>query len=561
MSLVQSELAPAEVKVASRSNELVPLAIMAAAALMFVLPGILYGFPTGHDTFLHATAWFDTLTHWSEGDFFPAWASRFAFGWGLPVHVFYPPLSFAFGALCLLLVGPYFAPILFCWTVLTFAGYAAYRFCKLLRLDETSAIVAGVTYLLSPYFGLNLYERNAFPEVMAAAIFPVVLHAYIRMQRDRTSPLYLALALAVMLLTNIPATAITVAVLALLTIVDSICKRNFAHLGRAVLAGSIALLLSAFYLVPVIAQKNMIHLRLVATGGQDPVNNFELLAGRSLFIHDFFSYLALISTILTLLLIAAIATTWKSNSTSSYTSFAAVAAFSIFMMLPITRTIYAHLPGMKYINFPWRFLFVVSFLIALFVAQALHQGDRRRWLVLATLCGFAISWYAMWPPTWLHNEDATWGKYSAARTAALPGVQEMMPITARFSEEGDYGPPQVVAIDSGAPCRTLQLERWHSEHRIIHFDCGDTTLVLKTFFYPGWKILANGRPAPVAFNEQGAFLVQVQGAGTLDMQFIWTKDRKLGAMVSLLTLLICLAFLVLENHRDNISPQTKRAEP
>src|SRR5690242_14668696 len=103
MSLAPSAAEVAAPEAKTRPAALIPLAVMAAAALLFVLPGIIYGFPTGHDTFLHATAWFDTLTHWSEGDFFPAWGARFAFGWGLPVHIFYPPLSFAFGSLCLLL--------------------------------------------------------------------------------------------------------------------------------------------------------------------------------------------------------------------------------------------------------------------------------------------------------------------------------------------------------------------------------------------------------------------------------------------------------------------------
>src|SRR3569832_817604 len=100
MYLVQKATGVAESKVGARPAALIPLATMAAAALLFVLPGVIYGFPTGHDTFLHATAWFDTLTHWSEGNFFPAWGARFAFGWGLFVLFFFFLLSFVFGSLC-----------------------------------------------------------------------------------------------------------------------------------------------------------------------------------------------------------------------------------------------------------------------------------------------------------------------------------------------------------------------------------------------------------------------------------------------------------------------------
>jgi hypothetical protein len=526
-----------------------------ATAFVVVLPAILYGYPTGHDSFLHATAWFDTLTHWKEGNFFPAWSSRFAFGWGQPIAIFYPPLSFNFGALCLLLFGPYFAPIVFVWTVLSAAGYSAYRFAKLL-ISEKYAVVAGVTYILSPYLGLNVYERNAFGELMAASIFPLVLCAYVRVQRDRKSPLFMAFALCLMLLTNIPAMAITAGIVTILTIVDAWQSRSLSPALRSAIAGVVALSLSAFYLLPVIAQKDIVKLRLVATGGQAPVNNFELLTKQPLFKHDFFSYLALISAIITLLLIVIIVATWKSNSLPMRRPLYAVAAFSLLLMLPFTASLYS-LPGMKYINFPWRFLFVVSFLIGLFLAYALSQSKNSWWIAALTACAFAGAWFAMWPPTFLHDPYATWGKYSDMRTAALPGVQELMPISAHYDEDGNYGPAQPVSVESGAPCRTLQAITWQSEHRIVRFDCPpDSTLVIKTFFYPGWRILANGHPAPVAFNEKGAFLVKVQGVGTLEMNFAVTQDRIAGKILSLITLLLCALYVFVQRRRSPTSPAT-----
>ncbi len=555
MSLDQIGPGAAPAKLDSRPTTVSPLLVMAATALVVVLAAILYGYPTGHDSFLHATLWFDTLAHWHEGNFFPAWNSRFAFGWGQPVAIFYPPLSSDFGALCLLLFGPYFAPILFAWTILTVAGYSAYRFTKLL-LPENYAVIAGVTYILSPYLGLNLYERNAFGEVMAASIFPFVLYAYVRVQRDQRSPLFLAFALCLMLLTNIPAMAITAAIITTLTVVDAWQKRSASPILRSAIAGAIALSLSSFYLLPVIAQKDIIKLRLVATGGQAPVNNFELLTKQPLFTHDFFSYLALISTTLAVLLIVLIIATWKSNALPMRHSWNAAAVLSLVLMLPFTASLYL-LPGMKYINFPWRFLFVVSLLIGLFLAYGVSRSKKAWWMVALTACAFAGAWYAMWPPTFLHDPYASWGKYSNMRTAALPGVQELMPISARYDEDGNYGPAQLVSVESGAPCRTLQVLTWQSEHRIMQFDCPpDSTLVIKTFFYPGWRILTNGRPAPVAFNEKGAFLVKIQGAGILEMQFAVTQDRIIGAIVSLITLLLCAFYTFMQRRRGPTSLAT-----
>jgi hypothetical protein len=302
-------------------------------------------------------------------------------------------------------------------------------------------------------------------------------------------------------------------------------------------------------LAPVIAQKDFVKLRLVATGGQAPVNNFEIFAGHSLFQHEFFSYLALTSAVLVCLLLILMAASWTSNTLPMRNSWIAASLLAIILMLPITAWLYLHLPGMKYINFPWRYLFVVSLLIALFLAHAASQSKRARWMIAVTALGFAAAWFAMWPPTWLHNPEASWGKYSAARTAELPGVQELMPISARYDEEGRYGPSQLVSVESGA-CKMLQVQIWQSEHRVVRFDCQpDTTLVIKTFFYPGWKIIANGRPAPVAFNEQGAFLAKVQGAGYLEMTFAYTQDRKLGVDISRATIFIWLAWFAIQRRR------------
>lgn len=533
---------------------------MAIAALAVVSPAIVYGYPTGHDSFLHTTGWYDVLSHWQEGNFFPAWGARFAMGWGQPIHILYPPLSLNLGALCLLLFGPYFAPIMFGWMVLTASGYSAYRFSKLL-LPANVSVVAGLIYLLSPYLALDLYERNAFAESLAAALFPFVLYAYVRVQRDKASPIFLAFALCLVLLTNIPAMAVTASVIAVLAIADSVGQRSAAPVLRLVSAAALTTALGAFYLIPVGTQRTLVMSRLVATGGQSPERNFELLSGVPLFRHDFFSYLALISATLTVLLIVAISASWPWKTAPLKVSWIVIAAFAVVMMLPISTVIYGRVAAFHYVTFPWRYLFVVSLLVGLFAAQTFHRSRRGMWLLVLVGCGFAAGWFAMWPPTFLHDPYASWGKYSDGRTRELPGVQEIMPITARYDEDGRYGEPQLAAVESGGPCQTLKVVAWKSEYRLLNFECPQpTTLVIKTFFYPGWRIVANGRPVPVAFNEHGAFLVQVRGSGNLEMQFVWTPDRILGAAISLVALVLCVGIAWFQRRRAGSRlTQTSRA--
>ena len=83
------QLGPEAVRAAevSPSPAISPVLVMVGV----VSPAIFYGYPTGHDSFLHTSAWFDVLSHWREGNWLPAWGARFAMGWGQPVHLFYPP--------------------------------------------------------------------------------------------------------------------------------------------------------------------------------------------------------------------------------------------------------------------------------------------------------------------------------------------------------------------------------------------------------------------------------------------------------------------------------------
>lgn len=527
----------------SAPGAIAPALLFAALAFVLMIPAFRFGYPTGHDSFLHATAWFDVVQHWREGNFFPAWAGRFANGWGQPLYLFYPPLPIDLGGLCLLLAGPYFAPIVFAWTSLTVAGYAAYRFAAVL-VPESSARYAGIVYMLAPYLTISLYERNAFSEALGAAVLPIVFYAYVRVQREEASPLRLGAALTLLLLSNIPGTAVMGTVLVVMCAADCIQKRAWWPAIRLALALAMTAALSAFYLVPMFAQRKFVMSHLVATGGQAPENNFELLAGTRLFAHDFFSNMALISTVTAVLLVGFAAAAWRASELRDRATWISASAFALAMMLPVTAFVYKNVPGMRAVNFPWRYLTVASLLLALFVASAMSRSKRSAWMPALVLVAFAGCFYAMWPPSHLGDEMASWGRYSNWRTSELPGVQEWMPITARYNDDGNYGPKELVSAEAAGSCSALKVVVWENEQRLVRFDCKpNSVLVLKTFFYPGWQVrLSDGRPAPVAFNEHGAMLAQVSGLGGLEMRFTWTSDRKLGLAISMLAALGCLGW-------------------
>ncbi len=96
--------------------------VIAAAALLAVLPLAIYGCSCGHDFDFHLRSWLEASSQWRHGILRPVWAFTAAYGAGEPRLLFYPPLSWATGALLTLLLPWAAVPVVYTWLVLVLCG-------------------------------------------------------------------------------------------------------------------------------------------------------------------------------------------------------------------------------------------------------------------------------------------------------------------------------------------------------------------------------------------------------------------------------------------------------
>jgi len=203
-----------------------PMLLVAIAATAVIAPMLFLGQASGHDFQFHLASWLDVAGQWREGTPFPRWAEWANWGFGEPRFIFYPPASWMLGAGLGSILPWKLAPGAFIWLVLVLAGYAMWRFASE-YLPPGQAAGAAVLYAVNPYNLVTAYYRSDFAELLAGAIFPLLLWATLRAIRDGWSGVpRMAFFFAAVWLSNAPAAVLATYSVALIAFVSLIQQRK-----------------------------------------------------------------------------------------------------------------------------------------------------------------------------------------------------------------------------------------------------------------------------------------------------------------------------------------------
>src|SRR4029077_17794495 len=237
-----------------------PLLIVSVTSFAIELPFFFRGAPSGHDFEFHLYSWLEVLAQWKQGIFYPQWAALAHFGYGEPRFVFYPPASWMLGGALSGVLPWTAASSVYIWLVLVAAGASLFMLARR-WLSRPDAIFAAALYAANPYHLVIVYWRSASAELLASCLLPLLLLLVLRAaEYGWRAVVPLAMVLAASWLTNAPAALMVHYSLALLLAIIAWRRRS----GRVMLAGAAAvglgLLLSAFYLLPVIYEQKWINI-------------------------------------------------------------------------------------------------------------------------------------------------------------------------------------------------------------------------------------------------------------------------------------------------------------
>lgn len=551
---------------------LAALGVSLGTALLIVAPFFWLGTASGHDISFHASSWLDAAGQWKEGIVYPRWTEWANYGFGEPRFIFYPPLSWMLGA-ALGFVAPWNAvPGVFVVLVQTLAGLFMFALAR--RFFSTGAAAFGTAcYAANPYALLVVYMRSDFAEELACAFLPLLVLAALqlcglvenRWRSQLRATAIFALLFAAVWLSNAPAGVMASYALALLFAWAALREKSFAPLWRGAGALALGFSLACFYLLPAAYEQRWVSIAQTLSSGLRPEQNFLYTAINDPE-HNLFNWIASSVAVLLIMMtgIAALVSYQsirekeggERNERPWLTLLLLSAAATVLMLRP-SFLLWEYLPKLRFVQFPWRWMGILSVPYAYFGAAAIGRRRAGRiWLCVVILVSSGTSVFLV-HQAWWDSDDIPSLQDAIASDQGFEGTDEYDPVG-----DDHYNLPQnaplvqiLPAEDSpnATPEAQIHIARWTAEEREFSVSSSEPLrLAIRLLDYPAWRVELNGRPVKPQYPETTAQIIVGLPAGTkqIKLSFARTPDRIVGDLFSLAGTLIFLVLVSFEvEHR------------
>ena len=513
---------------------------------------------------------------WRQGVFYPRLGAALNFTYTAPLFQFYPPLA-SFGAILWKWAGLGWiesSKAVFTGS-LALAGWGAYIYARWLFRDRRAAFVTAAAYLFAPYLLTNIYERGAAAEALALGLLPWVFWSLHRALDKPTRSRVAAGGVVVgwlILAHNITALFVLPAVLGYLLLV-AWRERRLRQLAAVGAAIALGFGLSAFYWMPAMGEIGTTQVEAsMLSGPLSAANNLAPLhdlVQRSLAVDYWGSqrfHLALWQACV--LLVSMIAIPFQTARTRFililYTGLAVIA---LVLQLTLARAFWETVPLVRFIQFPWRLLGLISFCTAMLAGSVFLlrplRGAAGTVLAASLLLSIGVAGLLRLTP----DLSPIW---STLRNEQINEQDLFERGRAGFALFSDYAPKDLQASSSSlslprspdlprsAPLPAgLQVQVISEESTHVHIRTqsdAPAPIRLHRIYFPGWRATVDGRRVPVNPSGPLGLVTAEIPAGVHDVEFHFgnTPLRWIGLAISLASLVV-LAWIVLRSrHRTAI---------
>ncbi len=496
----------------------------------------------------------------SDGQFPVRWAPDLRFG--EPIFNYYAPLPYYIGALIHLFGFNFLwvAKILFILSAF-FSAVAMYIFASRL-FGKKAGILAASLYTYAPYRAVDIYVRGSLSETWAFIFFPLIFYTSFLVSKKRTAVnvCWLALSLVGLFLTHNVTTLMFLPFLLIWWIYLIIKEKKISIVLYLAAASVLAVGLSAFFLLPSFFERDFIQTKYLIVGYFNFRAHFVALQqffslfwgyGSSLWgPNDGLSFQVGIVNWIILGLAALSTIIFRKDK--KLIGLLLVLGFSFLLSVSLQHNksafIWEAIPLMAFIQFPWRFLAISVFIVAIIgaaITPYLKQKFIFLYFILIVLS--LVSTISYFRPK-EYVDDSFFDKFLNKETMrrGVDLTKDYLPIWVQTTEVEYF---DKLKVEKGEAV-ILDFQK-RSNLMQGSIDVKSPSLVeVPIAYFPGWEVRANNKLiAELPPSNRGLIRFELpKGTYQIKIELKDTPIRTVGNIISVVSLLL-FAILIFGSKR------------
>jgi 6-pyruvoyl-tetrahydropterin synthase-like protein len=550
VGLLKAEATPSLAPPLAAPREAWLLLIVAVVSAAVLLPIVLQGIPNGADLPNHlrfAMPFYESI---KAGTLYPGWLAESNYGFGDPRFRFYPPGLYYLLTATRFLTGDWYWATVAAFLLIAVAGGLGVYFWARAICEPKIAMLAAIFYAVVPYHLNELYQASLLSEYAACSVLPFAFAFVERICRRRRAVdvAGLGAAYALLILTHLPLTVIGSLSLLIYGLFRLEKKTWLATLGRLALGVTLGLAASAFFWTTMVAELPWIK------GGSVESNvyydyraNFLFSSAALTNLNTWYANVLSVALIGFLLPALVLVVRFFRSSNRSLRAALLLTTAAFLMATPLSRPLWAIVPGLSQVQFPWRWLAITSLSGCVILAaslpkwkEKLRTGVRAYELLVALAFVLSLGYSAtqiVWECDYINRARL---EPMLVEMRGAVSFKDWLPIGARDIVHVEKIDGNVQAGD-----RPITVTSWAPQHRTFHVEPGaQTTARVRTYFYPYWVAMADGQQLATSAAPDGALLVSLPpNATNVDLIFREPPRVRRAAIASGLSWLLIAVLL------------------
>lgn len=516
-----------------------------------------------------------------HGNFYPRWIPDLYGGYGYPLFVFYQPTFFFFSLpFSILQCPPLLGMLLLLITIIFWGALGVYKIAYLLTQDRNASIIFTILYLFTPYIYQDLYIRGALSEMTALLLCPwplyslLKLYFIIKIKSDyRFTLIQLLIALVLFIPSHPSTTMFYIPIFVLLIIILGLHLKinRLMFLGLSYLTLFLAFFVTSPYwyvlkmMMPLVNLDEAIKGYYIASNHVVYPQQLFSLVWRTTGISTIGPNDGMVFSLGLLHFCCAVIGFYLSRKKIIFLFSFFAYIFLIFLMLPWSLWIWKNINIVKYVQFPWRILAVIStFQIVCMVGiynfpKKIKEYRTSFLVILLCLCfllnGKQISVYSI--------------RYPNVDNIVEEGIQSVKNRLNTYTVKNEYFPRTALTyqikkprdkkslIENGKKLSVFPLKennKYKLQYKLVAKD--KTDVIINQLYFPGWHVQLNDETISsltlkenISPDGRLRFHIPKKGTYKLVAYYKAPPGQNMLFLASFFMLFMFVSFLFLKKHR------------